>query len=158
MKGVRFQESIIPEGKINPIKRIQHTTNGLVKMSFGRHHLQLGLHRSLIDFDPLVYVLGRRKSYSQSLSLQTFQLQSKHFTITATITLRSTCFPSIWQSKTLTKSMPSINFRYGNITLIKSELLGHLTTVQSVFVSPKGPSCFSNSRSYCQRLDLITTY
>ena len=32
-------------------------TNSLVKMSFGRHHLQLGLHRSLIDFDPLANAL-----------------------------------------------------------------------------------------------------
>jgi len=31
--------------------------NNLVKMSFGRHHLQLGLHRSLIDFDPLANAL-----------------------------------------------------------------------------------------------------
>jgi len=33
-----------------------------------------GLHRSLIDFDPLVYVLGRRKSHIQSLSHPLFQL------------------------------------------------------------------------------------
>jgi len=31
--------------------------DSLVKMSFGRHHLQLGLHRSLIDFDPLANAL-----------------------------------------------------------------------------------------------------
>lgn len=75
--------------------------NNLIKMSFGRKHLQLGLHRSLIDFNPSVYVRNRRKSYTRSLSLPIVRQQSKHFTITAAIPLSSTCFPSIYPTKTL---------------------------------------------------------
>jgi len=102
-------------------------TNSLVKTSFGRHHLQLGLHRYLIDFDPLAYVLGRRKSCFQPLSQPAVQLAigSFHWSCSHTVGIN-------WFSISTARGTPHGSPAhcapgYGKRAFIETDAPGHLT-------------------------------